>query len=82
MQHLKEEFWKYADNFELMRDAIQLRYSLVPYIYTASRNAYDSGVSICRPMYYGFPEKQESNDFKNQYMFGNEMIVRPNYRKS
>ena len=74
---LERRIWKYADNFELMRDAIQLRYSLVPYIYTASRNAYDSGVSICRPMYYGFPEKQEAYDFKNQYMFGNEMIVAP-----
>jgi hypothetical protein len=74
---LERRIWKYADNFELMRDAIQLRYSLVPYIYTASRNAYDSGVSICRPMYYDFPEKQEAYNFKNQYMFGDDMLVAP-----
>ena len=60
-----------------MRDAILLRYALIPYIYTASREAYDTGVSICRPMYYDYPEQDEAYDFKDEYMFGDDLIVAP-----
>jgi hypothetical protein len=58
-------------------DAIRLRYALFPYIYHAARIAYDSGVSICRPMYYDYPDSAISYSCKNQYMFGDAMIVAP-----
>lgn len=74
---LERRIWKYVDNFELMRDAIQLRYTLNPYIYTSSRKAYDTGVSICRPMYYDYPEQEEAYNFKSQYMFGDDILVAP-----
>lgn len=74
---LERRIWKHTDYFEMMRDVLQFRYALVPYIYTASRKAYDTGISICRPMYYDYPEKQEAYDFKGQYMFGDEMLVAP-----
>lgn len=50
---------------------------LNPYIYTASHEAYDSGISICRPMYYDYPEAAEAYTAKEQYMFGDDMIVAP-----
>ena len=43
-----------------MRDAIRLRYSLSPYIYTSAREAFDTGISICRPLYYDHPEVPEA----------------------
>ena len=43
-----------------MRDAIRLRYSLSPYIYTSAREAFDTGNSICRPLYYDHPEVPEA----------------------
>jgi alpha-glucosidase len=60
-----------------MRDALHLRYQLVPYIYNASRYAYDKGVSICRPLYYEYPEAEYAYSRKNQYMFGNDLLVAP-----
>jgi alpha-glucosidase len=74
---IDRRIWKHDEYFELMRDAIQFRYQLVPYIYTAAREAYDTGVSICRPMYYDYPESQEAYDFKDQYMFGKDMLIAP-----
>lgn len=64
-------------NARAMREAILMRYSLIPYIYTMSREAYDTGVSIIRPMYYSHPENQEAYDFKDEYMFGDNLLVRP-----
>ena len=75
---IKRKLWEYPhDTFFHLRDLIHLRYALIPYIYTAARNAYDSGISICHPMYYDYPQQDEGYRFKNQYMFGEELLVSP-----
>jgi alpha-glucosidase (family GH31 glycosyl hydrolase) len=74
----ERRIWAYPpEYYQAMREAITLRYGMIPYIYTAARKAYDTGVSICRPMYYDYPESPEAYDFKEQYMFGDDMIVSP-----
>ncbi|MFT3979599.1 MAG: glycoside hydrolase family 31 protein [Ferruginibacter sp.] len=74
----ERRFWLYPYKyFSVMRDAIQLRYRLVPYIYTAARYTYDTGESICLPMYYRHPDDSAAYAFKGQYYFGNDMIVAP-----
>lgn len=74
--HIDRRIWKYS-NFSLMRDALKLRYALIPYIYTYSRQAYDTGVSLCRPLYYDFPEENEAYKQETTYMFGDEIFVSP-----
>src|SRR3712207_2197487 len=37
----------------------------------------DDGLSICRPMYYDYPEAPEAYSHKNEYMFGDQMLVQP-----
>ena len=36
--------------FECNREAMQTRAQLIPYIYNAYRQAYDTGLSILRPL--------------------------------
>lgn len=43
--------------FEANRYAMQTRAKWLPLIYNATREAYETGVSILRPMYYEFPEE-------------------------
>lgn len=74
--HIERRIWKYA-NFEQMCDAIYLRYALIPYIYTMARWSYDTGVGMCRPMYYDYPEADEAYRYEGQYMFGNDILVAP-----
>ena len=69
--------WKYADHFFILREAYRLRYRLAPYIYTAAREAYDTGVCLCRPMYYDWPEEDAAYEAINQYMFGDDILVAP-----
>ena len=74
----ERRIWAYpVDYFLIMRQAFLLRYALIPYIYTAARQAYDTGVSICRPMYYDYPDQEEAYQFKDQYMFGENILVAP-----
>ena len=61
------------------RDAIYLRYALIPYIYTMARWSYDTGVGMCRPMYYDYPEADEAYRYEGQYMFGNDILGSPRH---
>lgn len=74
-KYLERKIWTYPSHYIYMRDAIRLRYALSPYIYTAARQAYDTGVCICRPMYYDYPEQDEAYGFKEQYMFGDNILA-------
>ena len=73
---IERRIWKYA-NFPLMRQAIELRYALVPYIYTYARYAYDTGISLCRPLYYDYPESDNAYTYTGEYMFGNDILAAP-----
>jgi len=60
-----------------MRAAIELRSSLVPYIYTAARNTYDTGVATVHPLYYDYPSRDEAYRFSTEFAFGDDIIVAP-----
>jgi len=72
---IERRIWKYPDHFLILRDALDLRYRLAPYIYAAARAAYDTGVSICRPMYYEEPEDDRAYNEKNGYLFGDSILA-------
>lgn len=73
---IERRMWKYP-NFPLMKEAVDLRYALAPYIYTQSRLTYDTGVSICRPLYYDSPDNNEAYKHGEEYMFGNDILAAP-----
>ena len=73
---IERRIWKY-DNFPLLVETVRLRYALMPYIYTACREAYDTGVSLCRPLYYEWPEENKAYTCEDEYMFGNDILVAP-----
>jgi len=70
--------WKYPEPACCAaRAAFHLRYQLVPYIYTMARVAHDTGVSLCRPMYYEHPDEDAAYAARYQYYFGDQMIAAP-----
>jgi Glycosyl hydrolases family 31/Domain of unknown function (DUF5110) len=74
----ERRIWAYPEPYaDIMRSAYATRYALLPYIYTAAREAYDTGISMLRPMYYDYPESAEAYDFKDEYMFGDSLLVAP-----
>jgi alpha-glucosidase (family GH31 glycosyl hydrolase) len=71
--------YEYADQHigEIASQFLTLRHALIPYLYTLSWNAYDTGLPLCRGMYLYYPEYQESTIFLKQYMLGDQMLVAP-----
>lgn len=56
---------------------IRLRYHLLPYIYTYAKRAQDTGISIMRPLIYGYQKDEKVRDLKDEYLFGEELLVAP-----
>lgn len=74
----ERRIWAFPDEiFQVSRDAFRLRYALIPYIYTAGRNAHDTAVSMCQPLYYEWPEIDEAYHNTHEYLFGHDLLVAP-----
>lgn len=75
---LNKEPWVFNKEYcDIIRQTIRQRYVMAPYIYTMARKGYDDGLSLCRPMYYDYPEHKEAYDFGSEYMFGDDVLVAP-----
>ena len=55
---------------------INLRASLIPYIYTAMYRCHTEGEPICRGMYIDWPSADEAYNY-DQFMFGDNFLVAP-----
>jgi alpha-glucosidase (family GH31 glycosyl hydrolase) len=66
-----------ATTFEVMRDALQLRHQLIPYLYTMAWRNTSEGIPLITPMYYEHPEDESAYRCPQQYRFGTELIVAP-----
>ncbi|GAA5874605.1 hypothetical protein JCM16303_002920 [Sporobolomyces ruberrimus] len=62
----------------IMRDAIRLRYSLLPAMYTAFYESSLSGVPILRPQYVMFPDDPKGFGLDDQFYLGSSgLLVKP-----
>jgi len=73
---IERRIWTY-ENFPLLNDAVKLRYAIFPYLYTMARKTYDTGIGLCRPLYYEYPEEDEAYKREGQYFFGDDIMVAP-----
>src|SRR3990167_2740444 len=84
-EFLERRIWKYPNYyFTTMREAIYLRYSLIPYIYTEARKAHDTGIAMLLPVYYNYPNDDRSYSYYAQGLFGDSLLIAPitNYASS
>lgn len=72
------EPWEFSPlAMECARKCIELKYSLMPYIYTYAREAYDTGIPIMRAMFLEFPFDKQCRKQDFQFMYGSELLVAP-----
>lgn len=72
------EIWSFGEaNYEILRKYIELREAMRPYIRGLMKEASELGNPIIRAMFYEFPEDEECWNLKDQYMFGDKMLVAP-----
>ncbi len=70
--------WAYPKPYSTAAmDAFHWRYRLIPYLYTMARITSDTGLALCRPMYFEHPEVDDAYVARFQYYFGDQMIAAP-----
>lgn len=70
------EIWRYNQEFEDMaRKFIDIRYQLMPYIYSEAWKTTSKGQLIMAPLAYQYPEDKNTWDIKDQFMFGESIMV-------
>lgn len=73
-----KEPWNYGEEERIViSEFLYLRHKLLPYLYTMNARFHDEGQPLIQPMYYEYAEEEEAYHVKNQYFFGNELIVNP-----
>ena len=72
------EPWEYdAALVEDFRRALNLKYSLMPYIYAEAKDSSAKGFPLLRTLFFEFPNDETSWMIEDEYMFGANLLVAP-----
>jgi alpha-D-xyloside xylohydrolase len=72
------EPWEYSEEFlKGFRNADNMRYQLMPYIYAQAKHASENGLPMLRAMFVEFPDDPGTWLIDDQYLFGSDMLVAP-----
>ncbi|MDA3930439.1 MAG: alpha-xylosidase [Prolixibacteraceae bacterium] len=72
------EPWEYSKNFlNGFRDATNMRYELMPYIYAQAKYSSENGLPMLRALFVEYPEDPGAWLVDNQYLFGSDILVAP-----
>jgi alpha-glucosidase len=72
------EPWADGPGHEAIRKHyIELRYKLLPYIYTGIEEASRTGVPLMRPMFLEFPNDRDFETIDTEFMFGRDLLIAP-----
>ncbi|MDX1640621.1 MAG: glycoside hydrolase family 31 protein [Balneolaceae bacterium] len=72
------EPWEYSDEFlEGFRKADNMRYRLMPYIYSQGKYSSERGLPMLRALFVEYPDDAGSWLIDDQYLFGSDMLVAP-----
>jgi len=77
-----KEPWRFGAHYEaIVRKYIQLRYRLLPYLYTTLEEAHRTGVPLWRPLILNFQADENTANLDDQFMIGDALLVAPVLRE-
>lgn len=77
-KYYKREPWKWAlKPRTIATNFLNLRYKLIPYLYTEAYKYYKYGKPIIEPLYYKNPKIYDNELYKDEYFFGSTFLVSP-----
>jgi alpha-glucosidase len=76
--HGDQEPWSFdEDVINITRKFVQLRYQLLPYLYTMFWEYINDGVPMLKPLVYFDQEDQQTHYRTDEFIFGNQILVCP-----
>ena len=79
--HTPREIFNFGERgywaFDAQEKMINLRYRLLPYLYSTSWNITSNGGSLMRALFSDFPSDKKVADIGDEYIFGKSILVAP-----
>jgi alpha-D-xyloside xylohydrolase len=73
-----KEIWRFDPATQkVLIDAVQLRYNLLPYIYSVSWMVTNQGYTMMRPLVMDFREDKVVRKVGDEFMFGPDLLINP-----
>jgi len=73
-----QEPWVHGSEHEaIRRKYIELRYRLMPYLYTGIEETARTGLPLMRPLFLEYPRALEFYDDNHDFLFGRDLFVAP-----
>jgi alpha-glucosidase len=77
-----QEPWSFGDDYTwAAKAAIELRYRLLPYLYSAFWQHTHDGTPILRPLHFAFQLEENIGGVENEFMFGDHLLISPVVKK-
>jgi alpha-glucosidase/alpha-D-xyloside xylohydrolase len=64
----------------ICRKYAELRYRLIPYIYTLAAEARDTGMPLMRAMWLHYPKDENVRGLGTQYLWGRDLLIAPIFK--
>jgi len=78
-----KEPWEYGESFmNAFRDADNMRYQLMPYIYAQAKKCTETGLPMMRALFIEFPNDPGAWLIDNEYLFGSDILVAPLFEET
>lgn len=75
---IHQEAWRFGEQAEgLICQAIDLRYTLLPYLYSQFAACHFDGIPIVRPLFAAEPQNPHLRSIDDCYLVGDHMLVAP-----
>ena len=71
-----------ADVEEICRKFLDLRYQLLPYLYSSVAQGHATGLPLMRALWLEWPHDEKAATISDQYMWGDHMLVAPVFEKA
>lgn len=77
-EYYKREPWRWdIKTYTIVKDFLQLRHKLIPYIYSEAYKYHKYGTPLIKPIYHTNPEFYDDVLYRNEYYFGGELLICP-----
>lgn len=77
----RQELYQFSTR-DIMKNMIEIRYALIPYLYSEFLKATLNNEMMFRPLGFDYPEDKDAVNTDDQLFLGNELMIAPVYKQN